>query len=296
VTRVSPEWRRRGVSSWRVTALRIAPTVVIGVPFIALVLSPAMIIEFGMRGANVLGLMIIYCLTMGGITLGYHRALAHKGIDLSPRARAIVLMFGAMAAQGPPSFWVAHHRAHHGDPDGAKDPHSPWTAASGESPALWRVLYSHTGWMFSAAARFDARLARDVRKDRVASAVDTHYALIALAGLLLPAILANLPKLELRATLLSIYWMGLFRIGIAHQATWMVNSACHLWGYRNHATNDRSKNNWWVAALTLGEGWHNNHHASPRKAKHGERWWEFDPTFTVLRALGLLKLATYRMD
>jgi stearoyl-CoA desaturase (delta-9 desaturase) len=296
MTRVSSERRLRGINSWRMTALRVAPTVVIGVPFIALIASPVMIIEFGMKEANIVGLMGIYCLTIGGITLGYHRALAHKGIDLSPPVRAIVLTFGAMAAQGPPSFWVAHHRAHHGDPDGAKDPHSPWIAADGESPGLSHVLYSHTGWMFSTAARFDARLARDVRRDRVAFGVDTHYAVIVLAGILLPAVVMNLPKLDLQATLLSVYWIGLFRIGVAHQATWMVNSVCHLWGYRNHDTNDCSKNNWLVAALTLGEGWHNNHHASPRKAKHGERWWEFDATFLVLRALRLLKLATYRMD
>jgi stearoyl-CoA desaturase (delta-9 desaturase) len=283
-------------SSWKVRSFRFAPALVIGVPFIALVLAPFMVIHFGIKTADLLGIILGHFLTIGGITLGYHRALAHKGVDLASHTRRITLILGAMAAQGPPSFWVAHHRAHHGDPDGSNDPHSPWPIGSVEMPTLARFLHSHTGWMLTTGARFDSRLARDVRKDPVALWVDRHYFSIVLVGLLLPALAINLGKLNLSVLFFSIYWTGLVRIAVTHQATWMVNSVCHIWGYRNHSTDDRSRNNWLVALLTLGEGWHNNHHASPRKARHGEKWWEIDPTYLVFRSLTMLKLARYRLD
>jgi stearoyl-CoA desaturase (delta-9 desaturase) len=117
-----------------------------------------------------------------------------------------------------------------------------------------------------------------------------------LAGLVLPAIALNIAKLELQSLLLSVYWVGLIRIAVTHQATWMVNSVCHLWGYRNYSTTDRSRNNWLVAILTLGEGWHNNHHANPRNVRHGQKWWEIDPTYLAIRVLGYLKLARYRAE
>jgi stearoyl-CoA desaturase (delta-9 desaturase) len=270
--------------------------IIIGVPFLALLSSPFVLIACGIGLADLLGLIAGHFLTIGGITLGYHRALAHRGIDLTWRTRAVALTLGAMAAQGPPSFWVSHHRAHHGDPDGARDPHSPWSLVRARNSTVLNILHSHMGWMLTRRVRFDPRLARDIARDPVARGVDRHYLLIVLAGLLVPAVAVHISNPDLHGTLCSIYWIGLVRIAVTHQATWMVNSVCHIWGYRNHNTRDRSRNNWLVALLTLGEGWHNNHHASPRKAQHGERWWEIDPTYFVLRILARLKLARYRMQ
>ncbi len=269
---------------------------VIGVPFVALVVSPLVAIHLGIKGADFWGMVVGHFLTIGGITLGYHRALAHRAVDLTSCTRRITLILGAMASQGPPSFWVASHRAHHGDPDGPNDPHSPWPVGRLGTTDLKHCFHSHTGWMLTGAARLDSRLARDIRSDLVSIWVDRHYLSIVLAGLVLPALAINIGQFTIPALLLSIYWTGLVRISITHQATWMVNSVCHIWGYRNHNTGDCSRNNWLVALLTLGEGWHNNHHANPRKAQHGEKWWEIDPTYFVLRSLTKLKLARYRME
>jgi stearoyl-CoA desaturase (delta-9 desaturase) len=150
--------------------------------------------------------------------------------------------------------------------------------------------------MFKKGLGFDSRFIRDIRKDSVARWVDKHYYKILLAGMVLPAMALNIAKPGLQAFLLSVYWVGLVRISITHQATWMVNSVCHLWGYRNYSTTDRSRNNWLVAILTLGGGWHNNHHANTRSARHGHKWWEIDPTYLVIRFLSRLKLARYRLE
>ena len=277
---------------WKVRLFRSAPRLITLGPLTALLISPLVVFHFGFRAADFVTMMIGHFLTIGGITLGYHRSLAHRGVELSNRTRLTALIAGAMAAQGPPSFWVAHHRAHHSDPDGSNDPHSPW-AEAGQSTGIVAFLHAHIGWMLEKEFGFDSRLIRDIRKDSIALWVDQYYVPIVLAGLVLPALLVNIAKPDCQSVLLSAYWVGLVRISITHQATWMVNSVCHLWGYRNYCTTDQSRNNWVVAIFTLGEGWHNNHHADPRNARHGQKWWEIDPTYFAIRLLGRLNLARY---
>jgi stearoyl-CoA desaturase (Delta-9 desaturase) len=284
------------IAAWKSRLFRSAAPMIIGGPLAALLISPLVLLHFGLGTADVLSMVLGHFLTIGGVTLGYHRSLAHKGVELSDRTRMIVLIAGAMAAQGPPSFWVAHHRAHHGDPDGSNDPHSPSSGGDVQSISFAAFMHAHIGWMFKKGLGFDSRFIRDIRKDSVARWVDKHYYKILLAGMVLPAMALNIAKPGLQAFLLSVYWVGLVRISITHQATWMVNSVCHLWGYRNYSTTDRSRNNWLVAILTLGEGWHNNHHANTRSARHGHKWWEIDPTYLVIRFLSRLKLARYRLE
>ncbi len=266
----------------RLPTLRLLiPATTIVVPLLAVLLAPMVILRFGCRTADIVSLLATYCFSAFGITLGYHRGLAHKSLSLRPGARYVFLALGAMAAQGPPSFWVAHHRAHHGDPDGPRDPHSPREKG---------FLHAHVGWMFGAVSRCDARAVRELRKDPVVRGVDDHYFFLILLGLVLPAVMTLPFSASWPAFLVSIYW-GLVRIGLCHQATWLVNSACHLWGYRNFQTADSSRNNWIVAALTLGEGWHNNHHANPSRVRHGLKLWEVDPTFSLARLLEMAGLA-----
>jgi stearoyl-CoA desaturase (delta-9 desaturase) len=288
--------RDKRTAPWKARLFRSAPPIIIGGPLAALLISPFVLFHFGLGTADFLAMVFGHFLSIGGLTLGYHRSLAHKGVDLSNRTRKIALIMGAMAAQGPPSFWVAHHRAHHGDPDGSNDPHSPWADGDVQSTRIVAFMHAHIGWMFKKSVRFDSRFIRDIRKDSVALWVDKHYFMILLAGMVLPAAALNIGQPSLQSFLLSVYWVGLVRISITHQATWMVNSVCHLWGYRNYSTADRSRNNWLVAILTLGEGWHNNHHANPRNARHGQKWWEIDPTYLVICGLGRLKLARYRLE
>jgi stearoyl-CoA desaturase (delta-9 desaturase) len=292
-----PRQRRDNrTAPWEARLLRLAPLIIIGGPLAALVMSPWVLLHFGLGTGDGLAMVLGHFLTIGGVTLGYHRSLAHRAVDLSNRTRLMTLIAGAMAAQGPPSFWVAHHRAHHGDSDGLNDPHSPWAGGHVQSASVAGFMHAHFGWMFKQDLGFDSRFIRDIRKDSAALWVDKHYFKILLAGILLPAAALNLGKPDLQSFLWSIYWIGLIRISITHQATWMVNSVCHLWGYRNHSTGDRSRNNWLVAILTLGEGWHNNHHANPRSARHGQKWWEIDLTYLAILGLSRIKLARYRLE
>jgi stearoyl-CoA desaturase (delta-9 desaturase) len=284
----TPIGRRSGIA---LRLLWVIPAATVLVPFLAMLSAPFVLLLFGIRTQDIVAFLIFYCLVMLGITLGYHRTLAHKSLTLVLAARYPVLALGAMGAQGPPSFWVAHHRAHHGDPDGPRDPHSPLTQTPSGSSAARRFLHAHVGWMFGHGGRYDGRLVRDLRKDPAARGIERHYSLLVVSGLIFPALLV-LPFDPSGAGLVkSLYWAGLVRVGVSHQTTWLVNSACHLWGYRNFRTSDSSRNNWLVAILTLGEGWHNNHHADPARAHHGIRHWELDPTFSVARLLVRMGLA-----
>jgi acyl-CoA synthetase (AMP-forming)/AMP-acid ligase II/fatty-acid desaturase/acyl carrier protein len=279
-------WQISGYTLW------IVPGMIVGIPMLALLLAPVVCARFGLRLQDVAGFALAYSATMLGITLGYHRSLTHRSALLAPSLKTIVLVLGAMAGQGPPVFWAAHHRAHHGDPDGPKDPYSPVARRPGWQNQLLGFLHAHVGWMFGPSSRYDTRLVRDLLPDPCVRWVEQHYFRILLAGLLLPALLV-LPLDPTPAGLFkSIFWCGLVRLGASHQAAWMVNSVCHLWGYRRFETRDTSKNNWLVAALTLGEGWHNNHHADPSRASHGREWWEFDPLYALIRLFERLGLAS----
>ena len=261
------------------------PGATISLPLIALVLSPLVIWKLGIRPQDAIAIVVMYGLTILGITLGYHRTITHRSLELIPIVRYAVVGLGAMAAQGPPSFWAAHHRAHHANADGPGDPHSPRADGGPAFAGISAFLYGHIGWMFGSGTRYDGRLVRDLRRDCVISRIDKHYAALVLAGLFVPSMLLWRMDPDFLGFAQSVYWVGLVRIGLAHQATWLVNSACHLWGYRAFLTNDDSRNNWGVAIMTLGEGWHNNHHAAPARARHGLQKWELDPTYWAILAL-----------
>jgi stearoyl-CoA desaturase (delta-9 desaturase) len=220
---------------------------------------------------------------MLGIGMGYHRLLTHRGYK-TPRWIEYFLTFcGTLALEGGPIFWTATHRIHHKYSDQGGDPHTP-------REGTW---WAHMGWvMFGEGLHHDASVLAvyvpDLVRDRVHVWFSTWHWLsnVVVGGLLL--IVGGLPYL---------LWGVFFRTTWGLHSTWLVNSATHRWGARRFATRDDSTNNWWVALLTFGEGWHNNHHAHPTSARHGLAWYELDLNWmgiSVLRKLGLawdLKLA-----
>ncbi len=214
---------------------------------------------------------------MLGVTLCFHRLLAHRSFYVPKWLEYLLTLFGSLAMQGGPVKWVATHRVHHAYSDRPSDPHSPIRG-------FW---WAHMLWLFSYDELFDepknvARFAPDLAKDKVHMFLDRTGGLQAVAlGTILFA-WGGLPFL---------IW-GLFvRAVFVYHSTWLVNSAAHLWGYQTYDTNEGSRNNWWVAVLTFGEGWHNNHHAYLHSAAHGLRWWEFDITYVAIRLLGWVRLA-----
>jgi stearoyl-CoA desaturase (Delta-9 desaturase) len=210
-----------------------------------------------------------FVLTGLGITVGYHRLATHRSFDTSPLLKGLLLGFGSMAAEGPVVPWVANHLQHHATADGPLDPHSPRDG----------FLHAHWGWLF-APSRADAFAAR-IRRDPVAVAVSATFPIWVAAGYLVPFLVAGWE---------GFIWGGLLRQFAVHNVTFAVNSVCHRYGSRPYPTRDLSTNNWLVALLGLGEGWHNNHHAFPWSAFHGLRWWQVDLSAYVIRGLELLRL------
>ena len=212
-----------------------------------------------------------------GITLCYHRLLTHGSFKVPKPLEYLLTFIGCFASEGGPINWVARHRIHHAFPDTDKDPHSPRNG-------FW---WSHVLWLFKHRPIIDdyefySPYAMDLVKDPVHRFLNkTHGLYQILLGI----------GLYLWGGLPFLVW-GLFaRTVFVYHVTWFVNSATHKWGYQSHAVNDDSRNLWWVALISFGEGWHNNHHAFQRSARHGLRFWEFDQTYLTIKFLSWLKLA-----
>jgi stearoyl-CoA desaturase (delta-9 desaturase) len=220
-----------------------------------------------------------------GITLTYHRLLTHGSFQTYKPVKWLLTWLGGLAGEGAAADWVANHRKHHALSDQPGDPHSPRDGAWW-SHIFW-LAYTTQGKVRDAHVR---RWAPDIEKDPVmrwigAMFIPSHF----LIGLVLLAVGYAFGGWALASSLL-VY--GLFlRLVLVLHATWLVNSASHMWGYKNYETTDDSRNNWFVALVTYGEGWHNNHHAYPRMAPHGHKWWEFDITYNIIRLMKACGLA-----
>ena len=220
-----------------------------------------------------------------GICLGYHRLLTHTGMKTYRWVRYLFASIGSLAGEGSPLDWVADHRKHHAYSDQEGDPHSP-NEGGWWSHMLWLVYQTHSG----DRKEYLTRWVPDLYKDRGMRFIEAMFLpLHILTGLALFGIGYAYGGLYMGSSFL-VYGLFLRLIGVLH-ATWLVNSASHMWGYKNYETTDDSRNNWLVAIIAYGEGWHNNHHAYPRMAKHGHKWWEFDITWQaikLMRAVGLV--------
>ena len=183
--------------------------------------------------------------------------------------------------EGGPLLWVSIHRKHHQFTDCAGDPHD-------SRAGFW---WSHIGWIITWNNRLKSDLANvgELTTDRWLCWLERYYLLL---NFIFSFVLFGTTYLiaGINEAIAVTLWGVPLRIVAVFHCTWLTNSAAHLWGYRNFKTNDRSTNNWWVALLTLGEGWHNNHHAYPSSARHGIRSWELDPSWWLIKSLGKLKL------
>jgi stearoyl-CoA desaturase (delta-9 desaturase) len=223
-----------------------------------------------------------------GITLGFHRFFTHNSFKTYAPVRWFLAFVGCMAGEGSVLYWVANHRKHHALSDKVGDPHSPL-----DGP--WGGLWAHMFWLLprmepEGREAHIKHWAPDLLKDPVYRFVDDAFIYLHLAcGAILGGLGYWLGGWELAASL--VVWGMFVRLTYVLHTTWFVNSITHMIGYRNYETTDESTNNWWVAGLTFGEGWHNNHHAYPRMANHGHQWWEIDMTFWCIRAMQAVGLA-----
>ena len=225
---------------------------------------------------NALGVaFVLYVITAGvGITLGFHRLVSHRSFTV-PRLLEYFLIFcGTLAGQGGPLDWIGLHRIHHQYSDKQQDPHN----------SLKGFYWSHLGWMLceNPANEHIPRYTKDISSDRFYQFC--QYGMIPIQ-LTLAAILYYFGGLPF------VIWGVFVRLVFVFHCTWFVNSATHKFGYKSYDSQDTSLNCWWVALLTFGEGWHNNHHAFQYSARHGLEWWEIDLTWMMIKTLSFFRLA-----
>jgi stearoyl-CoA desaturase (delta-9 desaturase) len=261
-------------------------------PFVAFLVAVVLLWHRLVDWSDLAVLGIMYVLTGYGVTLGFHRLLTHRSFQTFKPVEYTLAALGSMAVQGPVMSWVADHRKHHAHTDQDGDPHSPHGHGGGLRGALAGLWYAHMGWLFDRAGQAEhERYAKDLVDDRGMRAINGSFLLWVLAGFALPFGLGWLIGGSVADGLTGALWGGAVRIFLLHHVTWSINSVCHFFGTRRFAIDDHSTNVFWLAPFSFGESWHHNHHAFPRSAMHGLRWWEIDPTAWMVRALKRLKLA-----
>jgi stearoyl-CoA desaturase (delta-9 desaturase) len=210
-----------------------------------------------------------YTVSTLGITVGYHRYFTHGAFKARRVLRVVLAIAGGLAAQGPVIGWVADHRRHHAFSDREGDPHSPWLFGTSPLALARGFWHAHMGWLFNRDKTNIDRFAPDLAADRGIRIVDRLFPLWVALSVTIPAVLGGLITLSWWGALTAFLWAGLARISFQHHVTWSVNSICHMIGDRPFASRDRSANFWPLAILSMGESWHNSHHADPTCARHG---------------------------
>jgi stearoyl-CoA desaturase (delta-9 desaturase) len=263
-------------------------------PFFCVLLGGVLLWEHFLSPLDLAITAVMYMATAIGITVGFHRLLTHRAFDTHAWLKYTLAVLGEMAVQGPVIDWVADHRKHHTFTDEEGDPHSPHAGqGAGFAGMLKGLWHAHTGWLFSTHGQASSkRFAPDLLEDRGMRRINKAFPLIALYSLAIPFLLGlGLSGGSLMAGLSALLWGGLVRIFFVHHVTWSINSICHFFGTRRFALDDHSTNVFWLALPSLGEAWHHNHHAFPRSAFHGLRWWELDPSGWLILAMAKTRLA-----
>lgn len=257
----------------------------------SLLLVPFSII-YGVRAIDLALFAVFYVLTLLGGTVGFHRLYAHRAFTAPVGVRLVLGILASMAAQGPLTYWVANHRRHHWDSDGALDPHSPHRRGERQFGPLEGLLHAHFGWAFVPEITNGLTFGKGLSDDPVARFVTRTYAVWVIAGLAIPAAIGAGWSGSFVGGVAGFLWGGLLRIFLVFNAASIVNSVCHVYGRRPYELINRSSNVWWLALPTLGESWHNNHHAFSRSAVFGHSWWQVDIGGIVVRLLAALRLVS----
>ena len=262
------------------------------IPLAAFVLAAVMLWGRFVEWIDLAVLGVAYVATCLGITVGFHRLLTHRSFQTYTAVRYALAVLGTLAVEGSVIKWVADHRKHHVFTDQPGDPHSPHEAGPGVSGALSGLWHAHIGWLFNSVGQADRRrYAADLLKDPGLRRIDGAEKPLIVASLAIPFLLGLLVKGTFTGALMTLVWGGLVRVFLLHHATFSINSICHFFGHRRFTTKDRSTNVAWLSLATLGESWHNNHHAFPTSAFHGLRGRELDLGGVFIRALERAGLA-----
>lgn len=256
-------------------------------PLLGFVAAMVLLWDTAFGTADLVAFGVMYVIGALGVSTGYHRLLAHRAFQTYRPVRFMFAAAGAMAGQGPPLIWTAHHRRHHRVADKPGDPHSPYANEEpGISGALKGLWHAHLGWLFDEHLTSDpVRYCPDLARDKDIRFISKYFIVFVIAGLVLPGLIGLAITGTLVGFLMGALWGGLVRFFIGNHVTYAINSLGHYFGPRNFATSDESRNVAWLAIPSFGESWHNNHHAFPRSYTHGMRWYEFDISAQFIRML-----------
>jgi stearoyl-CoA desaturase (Delta-9 desaturase) len=259
------------------------------VPFLAFIAAVVLLWNQAVDWTDLAILAVMYLVSALGVTIGFHRMLTHRAFQTYKPVEYAFAIAGSLAVQGPVIDWVADHRKHHAHTDEEGDPHSPHVGHGSGLAGLW---HAHVGWLFDSNGQADRRkYAPDLMEDRGMRILNRRFLSLVGLSLAIPFGLGWLLTGTLVGGLTGMLWGGLVRIFFVHHVTWSINSICHFHGARRFETDDESRNVWWLAPFSLGEAWHHNHHAFPRSAFAGLRWWELDLSGLVIRGMRRLGLA-----
>jgi stearoyl-CoA desaturase (delta-9 desaturase) len=261
---------------------QIALGIFIVVPFLA-VAAAVPVAWGGWLGWSDLAIMaLMYWLTGHGITVGFHRLFTHKSYKPNRAVKIFWAIAGSMAIQGPVIRWVADHRKHHKFSDRDGDPHSPWRYGTDLKALAKGFWYAHMMWLFNPEQTPQRKYAPDLMKDRDIVKISKQFPVWVAVSLVAPAVLGGLLTWSWQGALTAFFWASLVRISLLHHVTWSINSICHTIGERPFLSRDKSANVWWLAIPSMGESWHNLHHADPTCARHGVLKGQVDTSARVI--------------
>jgi stearoyl-CoA desaturase (Delta-9 desaturase) len=272
-------------------AVRIANISVVVIPFVAFLLALATLWNDFVGPRDLAIGFVMYAVTLLGVTIGFHRYLTHRAFQTSKPVEYALAVLGSMAIEGPVVNWVADHRKHHAHTDEEGDPHSPHGFGPGLRGTLKGLFHAHVGWLWEDHGIAERKkYARDLVEDRGMRIINLSFGPLALVSLAIPFFAGWAIGGSLHDGLTAFLWGSLVRVFFLHHVTWSINSICHFFGRRRFATTDQSTNVFWLALPSFGEAWHHNHHAFPRSAFHGLRWYQVDVAGLVILALEKLGL------
>jgi stearoyl-CoA desaturase (delta-9 desaturase) len=255
---------------------------IVFLPVVALVLASVRVLGHDVHARDLVLAVIMYAVTGHGITVGFHRLFAHRSFRAPRAVRAVLAVAGSMAFEGPLIGWVADHRRHHAYTDTKLDPHSPHRYGDGAPARLGGLWHAHVGWLFEHNPTSRNRFARDLVLDRNLVLIDRLFPLWCVFSLAIPFGVGWLLGGTLAAAASALLWGGAVRICVLHHVTWSVNSLCHTFGRTPYRTHDMSTNLSALAVLSMGESFHNTHHAFPNSARHGLDAGELDSSAALI--------------
>jgi stearoyl-CoA desaturase (delta-9 desaturase) len=271
---------------------KLVTVAIVAGPAVALAVAIPWLWGHAINLTDIVIALVFYVLTGFGITIGFHRLFTHSAFAPNRALKITLAVLGSMAVEGSTTSWVATHRRHHMFSDDSGDPHSPHRYGDHGGALLRGLAFSHVGWLFISDASSAARYAPDMLRDPDMQRIDRLFPVLALASLAIPFGIGLALTGTIVGGLLALLWAGLVRMALLHHVTWSVNSLCHTFGRRTVGTSDRSTNLWMLAVISLGDNWHNIHHAHPAWARHGARRGMIDPSAWIIRRFEQLGWAT----